>query len=82
MTLVSSKEFISNEGKYFDLALDEDVCIQRGDYMFRLVSRPIEEQYPPQPFLEPDDDLRSAITGTELKKRMKASISYFFAKKQ
>ena len=68
MTLVSSKEFISNQDKYFDLALNGGVCIRRGDYMFHLVSAPFEEQYPPQPFLEPDDDLRRAISADEFRK--------------
>ena len=82
MIVVSSKEFISNEGKYFDLALDEDVGIKRGDYTFYLVNRPVENQYPPQPFLEPDEDLRRAITAEELKKRMSVSIRNFFENKQ
>ena len=38
MTLVSSKEFIANEDKYFDLALNGGVCIHRDEYMFHLVS--------------------------------------------
>ena len=82
MTFVSSKEFISNQDKYFDLALNGGVCIRRGDYLFHLVCAPFEEQYPPQPFLEPDDDFRRAITGEELKRRMRTSISNFFANKQ
>ena len=69
MTLVSSKEFIANEDKYFDLALNGGVCIQRGDFMYHLVSVPFEKQYPPQPFLEPDDDLRRAISADEFRKR-------------
>ena len=68
MTLVSSKEFISNDSKCFDLALDEDVCIRRGEYIFYLVSRPVEMQYPPQPILEPDDDFRRAISADEFRK--------------
>ena len=34
MTVVSAKEFNTNQDKYFDLALNEQVFIQRGDYMF------------------------------------------------
>jgi len=34
MTVVSSKEFVSNQEKYFDLALNEQVFIQKEDYMF------------------------------------------------
>ena len=82
MTLVSSKEFIADEAKNFDLALNGGVCIQQGDFMHHLVSAPFEKQYPPQPFLEPDDDLRRAITGEELKRRMRTSISKFFASKK
>ena len=79
MTLVSSKEFISNEDKYFDLALNGGVCIQRGDFVFHLVNVPFEEQYPSQPFLEPDDDLRSAISMDELRKSAHAHIRKLFA---
>jgi hypothetical protein len=34
MTVVSSKEFVSNEDKYFDMALDEQVIVQKGSNMF------------------------------------------------
>ena len=44
MTLVSSKEFIADEDKYFDLALNGGVCIQRGDFMYHLVSAPFEKR--------------------------------------
>jgi len=45
MTLVTSKEFIADEDKYFDLALNGGVCIQRGDFMYHLVSsRPAEKK--------------------------------------
>jgi hypothetical protein len=46
MTIVNSKEFLSNEEKYFGLALSEDVCIERGDYRFRLIYRPVEKVEP------------------------------------
>jgi len=81
MTLVSSKEFIADEDKYFDLALNGGVCIQRGDFMYHLVSAPFEKQYPPQPFLEPDDDLRRAITMDELLERVLVDIDKFYANK-
>jgi len=34
MTVVSSKEFVSNEDKYFDMALNEHIFIRRGNNMF------------------------------------------------
>ena len=75
MTIVSSKEFLSNEDKYFDLALDEQVMVKRGDNMFLLISKNVDDVngyhdtsvY--EEVLEPDDDFRSAITADEFKKR-------------
>ena len=40
------------------------------------------EQYPEQPILEPDDDLRNAITGDELRKRIHKDLETFFANKK
>ena len=37
MTVVSSKEFISNDAKYFDMAVNEELCIKRGNNMFYLI---------------------------------------------
>ena len=34
MTVVSSKEFATNQKQYFDLALDEQVFVKSDDYMF------------------------------------------------
>jgi len=34
MTIVNTKEFVSNRKKYFDLALNEQVIIQRRNNMF------------------------------------------------
>jgi len=49
MTVVSSKEFVTNQRKYFDLALNEQICIKRGNNLFRLIHSPIDEK-------EEDDD--------------------------
>ena len=37
MTVVNSKEFVSNEKRYFDLAVDEELFIKRGKNVFHLV---------------------------------------------
>ena len=42
----------------------------------------IDSDIPQQVVLQPDDDLRRAITAEELKKRMRVSISNFFADKK
>ena len=41
MTIVSSKEFIAHQKKYFDLALNEHICIKRGRNMFHLTYSPL-----------------------------------------
>ena len=34
MTLVDSKEFVNDEKKYFDIAMTEQVLVQRDNIMF------------------------------------------------
>ena len=88
MTVVSSKEFIGNEDKYFDLALDERVFIQKGDNMFLLIYKNVDDMniyhdasvY--EEILEPDDDLRSAISGKELLEMLHEDIHQIFNEKK
>ena len=68
MTVVSSKEFIADEDKYFDLALNGGVCIRRGDFVFQLVSRPVEKQYLPKPV--------TAYTGSPLNALLACFVSF------
>lgn len=62
MTIVSTKEFNSNQEKYFDMAINEQVFVQRGDYTF-IVSRVNE---PNRKHKKPDEKLRSAISIDEV----------------
>ena len=74
MTVVSTKEFNTNQEKYFDIALDEQVFIKRGENLFYLAFAPDKMQYPEQPILEPDDVFRSAITMGEFRKRAAETV--------
>ena len=77
MTVVSSKEFAINQKKYFDLALNEQVYIKKGDNMFIVtVANDKKKKY-----LEPDDDLRRAITFDELREKMHGAIHKLFENK-
>jgi len=71
MVLVSSKEFVNNEEKYFNLAINEEIFIERGDMMF-LVSRINDDK--PKNRLKPDDDLRRAISMDEFKMRAREVV--------
>jgi len=69
MTVVSTKEFASNQEKYFDIAFNEQVYVQReSDNIMFIVSRDTKE------YLEPDEDLRRAITIDELFDTVKEKI--------
>jgi len=70
MTVVSTKEFNTNQKRYFELAENEEVCIKRGNGMYYLMYKPLEIQYPEQPILEPDDDFYRAISAEEFRKRL------------
>ena len=39
MTVVSSKEFVGNQEKYFDMAVSSDVYIKNGSYMFHILRK-------------------------------------------
>ena len=70
MTVVSSKEFVTNQKRYFDLATNENIVIKRGKNMFHLICAPVERAYPEQPILAPDDDFYRAISAEEFRKRL------------
>ena len=74
MTIVSIKDFESNQAKYFDIAESEQVFIQRGDSLF-IVSKT------PEKFKFPDDDLSNAVTMDVVKDRLHKHINKLFAPK-
>ena len=80
MTVVSSKEFITNENKYFDLAENGQVYIQRGANMF------IVQNYVPSEeteiYFQPNDELQSCITMNELRERTREKIHQLFERKK
>jgi hypothetical protein len=79
MTVVSSREFVINQKKYFDIAEKENICITRGNNRFHLVYQSAQAQYPEQVILNPDDNLRNAITAKELLERVNEDIHNKFA---
>ena len=78
MTVVSTKEFNTDQEKYFDMAINGNVCIKRGDNMFYLSFAPANE-YPEQPILKPDDRLSKAITVDEFLVGVHEDIHNYFA---
>jgi hypothetical protein len=74
MTIISSNEFFINQEKYFGMALNEQVFVQKGENMFAVsIANELQNEC-----LEPDEDLRRAITAEELLKRIYADIDKKF----
>jgi len=69
MTVVSSKEFVINQKKYFDLAVNEEIFIKRGRNMFHLINTHVDEN---------DDDY---ITMDELREGVHEFIDKLYANK-
>ena len=74
MTVVSIKEFETNQAKYFDMAESEQVFIQRGESLFIVAKSPDR-------FKAPDDDLHNAVTMDVVKDRLHRHVNKLFASK-
>jgi predicted transcriptional regulator len=74
MTVVSRK-FATNRRKYYDPALNEQMFVQRNNRMFTVANANVDQQV----CLEPDDDLRRAITIDELREKIHKRIHKLFA---
>ena len=72
MTVVSTKEFNTNQDKYFDMALDEEICIKKGDNMFIVQNFTPNDE--PDVICEPDEDFYKSITMEEFRKRAKVVV--------
>jgi len=72
MTIVSTKEFD------FDMALRNDVIVQKGDNMF-IVQKLANDE--PDIICEPDDDFYRSITIDELRESAHKHIHKLFASK-
>jgi len=72
MTIVSSKEFNTNQDKYLDMALDEEICIKKGDNMFVVQNYIPNDE--PDILCEPDDDFYRSITMEEAIIRVEAGM--------
>ena len=79
MTLISSKEFVSNQEKYFDLALNEHVYIKNGENLFMVCT--VNEQEEPDMVFEPDDDFYKSITMEEVRGKLHSVIDKLYANK-
>ena len=78
MTIVSTKEFNTNQDKYFDMALNDHVYIKRGDCMF-IVSK-VNGVDETDIIFDPDEDFYNSITMEEVRDRLHKVIDRLYAK--
>ena len=76
MTVVSSKEFVSNQKRYFDLAVNEELFIKRGKNVFHLICTSVNDN-----INDVDDHDDEYITKDELLAGIYEDIDKFYANK-
>jgi len=76
MTVVSSKEFVGNQKRYFDLAVDEELFIKRGKNVFHLICTTVGGN-----MNDADDAEDEYISKEELLAGIHEDIDKFYANK-
>ncbi len=74
MRVISSSELRNNMKKYLDLAVNEKIVIQRGKNETFVLTR--------EDYLEPDEDLKRAVSAQDLLVGIEADIREAYRKKQ
>ena len=78
MTVVSSKEFISNQDKYFDIASKGQVYIQKDNCLFMVTRANVNDET--DVIYEPDEDFYNSITMEEVRDRLHKVVDKLYAK--
>jgi len=78
MTVVSAKEFNTNQEKYFDMAIFDTVVIERGENMFSIKNFKANNEA--DVIFEPDDDFYRSISIEELRASAHEHIHKLFTK--
>ena len=76
MTVVSSKEFVGNQKRYFDLAVNEELFIKRGKNVFHLICTTSDNN-----MNDTDEQDDEYITKNELLAGIYEDIDTFYADK-
>ncbi|MCL2040508.1 MAG: hypothetical protein FWG84_00520 [Bacteroidales bacterium] len=77
MTVVSSREFVTEQDRYFDMAMNEQVFVQRGDNMF--VFACTNGYAEPDMIFEPDEDFYRSISMEEVREKLHKVIDKLYA---
>ena len=74
--IVNSNEFINNQEKYFDIAINEDIFVKKENNMF--VISIANRHKEPDIIFEPDEDFYRSISMEELQKRVKEDVHQWY----
>ena len=81
MTVVSGQEFATNQNKYFDMAMKEQVFVQRGNNMFHLLYTNNDDVAAKERiYYEPDEEFYQSISLEEVRDRLHKFIEKLYAK--
>ena len=64
MQVITSTDFAAHQDKYFDMAIDHDICVKRGQNLFQITYQPIVEE---PIYFEPDEDFYRSLSMEEFK---------------
>jgi len=79
MTVISSQEFAANQNMYFNMAINQDVCIKRDEGMFHIRYTPVAETNGKKhKYKQPDADFYRAISMDELLIGVKEDLREIF----
>jgi len=71
MTVISTQEFVDNQNKYFNMAMNQDVRIKRDDGMFQIRYNPVEETNLKKPkYKQPDADFYRALSAEDFREKL------------
>jgi len=80
--VISTQEFVANQNMYFNMAINQDVCIKRDEGMFHIRYNPVKEiNGKKQKYKQPDADFYRAISMDELRIRTHKVIDNYFDNK-
>ena len=82
MKTAGSKEFVPSQKRYFDMAIEEAVCIENSENRFHFMYNSIEEPHTKERvYYQPDEDFYRSISMDELRKSAHEHIHKLFERK-
>ena len=80
MKVAGSKEFVPSQKRYFDMAIEEDVCVENGQNRFHFMCNSVEEPHAKeQVYYQPDEDFYRSISMEEVREKLHRVVDKLYA---